>query len=774
MNSPASDKKERTSEATSLEGKKREIRIALAGNPNCGKTTAFNSYTGAHQHVGNYPGVTVEKKEGWVSLDGVRVVLVDLPGAYSLTAYSIEERVTREVLAPENPEERPCAVIDVIDSSTLERGLFLALQLRELGQPVVLACNMMDEARKAGIDIDLKRLSARLGIPAVATVARSGEGLELALRTAIEESSKEATELVISYGPDLDPAILEMVNIIREKKVLTSRYPARWTAIKILENDEALCAQLKAAQAGTANELFAIRDTLAAHLASTLEATPDAIITDYRYGYINSVLKDGVLRKDDTKDRLAFTDKIDKILTNTLCGPLIMLAVVYFMFWATFQLGAYPQEWVEDFFAWLAEVTANILPEGLLRSLVCDGIIGGVGGVLSFVPLIMVMFLIVAFLEDSGYMARMAYMLDRVMRVFGLHGASVMPFIIAGGIAGGCAIPGVMATRTMRSEKERMATMLTLPLMNCGAKIPVFLMLTAAFFADNQAGIMFGITLAGWAVALIVSRFLRSTLLKGASTPFVMELPPYRLPTLRSIVTHTWERSWMYIKKAGTIILAISIVLWAALTFPGLDEEQSAPIEAKIAALQEKISPMEEKIVELQKELAANGETTGLKEQMESAVKEKDALEVEKTDRENELAALTIRNTFGGRLGAAIEPIFRPLGFDWRTDVALISGVAAKEAVLSTMGTAYSIGETDPDEPDSLSAKLASDESWSKVVALSLMLFVLIYSPCFVTLCVLKNEAGSWKWVFFSMLFNTGVAYVAAYIGRIIGLALWG
>ena len=756
------------------EEKKNGIRIALAGNPNSGKTTAFNEYTGAHQHVGNYPGVTVEKKEGWVALDGYKVVMVDLPGTYSLTAYSIEERVTREVLAPEDPEERPRAVIDIIDSATLERGLFLALQIRELGLPVVLACNMMDEARKAGIDINLKKLSERLRIPAVATVARTGEGLQKALHTALEESSKNSEELIISYGPDLDPAIMEMVKIIQEKEILTKRYPARWTAIKLLENDEAVRDQVQAV-GSSAQELFAIRDTLAAHLAGTHDTTPDAIITDYRYGYINSVLKDGVIRKDNTKDRLAFTDKLDKVLTNTIFGPVIMLGVVYFMFWATFMLGAYPQGWVEDFFGWLAEIVGGVLPEGLLQSLICDGIIGGVGGVLSFVPLIMIMFLIVAFLEDSGYMARMAYMLDRIMRVFGLHGASVMPFIIAGGIAGGCAIPGVMATRTMRSEKERMATMLTLPLMNCGAKIPVFLMLTAAFFAENQASIMFSITLAGWAIALIVSRFLRSTILKGESTPFVMELPPYRMPTLRSILTHTWDRSWMYIKKAGTIILAISVVLWAALTFPGLDEEKAAPIEAKIAAFAEEITPLEEKLAELQKQLEApNADKAALTSLIETTTSQKEALEEEKTEAENELSSMEIRNTYGGRLGTAIEPIFKPLGFDWRTDVALLSGVAAKEAVLSTMGTAYSIGETDPDEPDSLSAKLASEAGWSKTVALSLMLFVLIYSPCFVTLCVLKNEAGGWKWVFFSMVFNTTVAYAVAYIGRLIGLALWG
>ncbi len=758
------------------EEKRNGVRIALAGNPNCGKTTAFNAYTGAHQHVGNYPGVTVEKKEGWTKCGTQKVLLVDLPGTYSLTPYSMEERVVREVLAPEDVSQRPRAVIDIIDSATLERGLLLAVQMRELGQNVVLACNMMDEAKKAGTTIDLDRLSARFGVRAVPTVARSGEGLDRTLELALEEAQKDAVPLSISYGSDVDPALLKMESIINKKQILTSRYPARWIALKILENDDVVLSQVQAADTMAAHELAAIRDTLAAHLASTLETTPDAVISDYRYGFIHGVLKDGVIRKDDTRDRLALTDKIDKVLTNTILGPLFMLAVVYFMFWTTFIVGAYPQGWVEDFFGWLGEVMTTVLPEGLLQSLVVDGIIGGVGGVLSFVPLILIMFLIVSFLEDSGYMARMAYMLDRVMRAFGLHGASVMPFIIAGGIAGGCAIPGVMATRTMRSEKERMATMMTLPLMTCGAKIPVFLMLTAAFFAENQAGIMFAVTLCGWAVALLVSLFLRKTVFRGESTPFVMELPPYRLPTLRSILTHTWERGWMYIKKAGTVILAISVILWAALAFPALTEEQSAPFEAKIAAFEAQINPLEEELAALNARLesADDASKAALEQSVADLSARKDALEEEKVEAENALAAEEVRNTFGGRIGQFIEPVFRPLGFDWRTDVALISGVVAKEAILSTMGTAYSIGETDPDEPDSLSAKLASDPGWSKTVALALMLFVLIYSPCFVTLVVLKNEAGGWRWLFFSMVFNTVVAYAAAWVGTVVGNMLWG
>ena len=614
-------------------------------------------------------------------------------------------------------------------------------------------------------------------------MARNGEGLGDALAVALEEAQKPCEPLTISYGPDLDPVLLEMSALIEKRGILTDRYPARWTAVKLLEGDSAVRAQVEDIDAEAARIMAAQRNELTAHLSATHDTTPDAVISDYRYGFINSVLKDGVVRKDNTRSRLAISDAIDKVLTHMLLGPVCMLAVLYFMFWATFELGAHPQGWVEDFFTFLGEMLAVALPDGMIQSLVVDGIIGGVGGVLSFVPLIMIMFVFVSFLEDSGYMARMAYMLDRIMRFFGLHGASVMPFIIAGGIAGGCAIPGVMATRTMRSEKEKMATMLTLPLMNCGAKIPVFLMLTAAFFAENQATIMFCITLSGWAAALVAARIPRSTILRGESTPFVMELPPYRLPTLRSVVLHTWERGWMYIKKAGTVILTISVVLWAALTFPTLSAEQAAPYELRLQKVEDQISivNLEAEALKNRLDVLATAKTAEAEaERAAGLTKLEDlsaraaGLEDEKDAAQHELESAETRNTVGGRFGLFVEPFFAPLGFDWRTDVALLAGVAAKEAVLSTMGTAYSIGEVDPEEAESLGERLASDPGWSKTTALALMLFVLIYSPCFVTLVVLKNEAGGWRWLFFSMVFNTGLAYGVAYIGTLVGRVLWG
>ena len=506
----------------------KEVRIALAGNPNCGKTTAFNEYTGTHQHVGNYPGVTVDKKEGYVSIDGVEVLMVDLPGTYSLTAYSQEEIVTRAVLAPEKAEEKPMAVVDLVDTSALERNLFLTVQIMEMGLPVVLACNMMDEARKAGIQVDTKELGKQLGIPVVATVARSGEGLKDALREAIAFGRRGSAPLNISYGPDLDPVLTKMERLLAEKGLLTDRYPTRWIALKVLENDSEILRQVER-MPDVAAQLRADRETVADHLRDTLQTSPEAIIADYRYGFIRGVLRSGAVRRESAKDRLELSDKLDKVLTNTLFGPLIMLGVLYAMFQLTFVIGAYPQGWVEDGFGWLGETVSALMPDGFLKSLIVSGVIDGLGGVMSFVPLIIIMFTLVAILEDFGYMARMAYMLDRVFRAFGLHGASVMPFIIAGGIAGGCAIPGVMATRTLRSPKEKLATLLTLPYMACGAKLPVFLLLVGVFFPENPARTMFLLTLAGWAAALLMARLMRSTIIRGESTPFVMELPPLTL-----------------------------------------------------------------------------------------------------------------------------------------------------------------------------------------------------------------------------------------------------
>ena len=718
------------------------VRIALAGNPNSGKTTVFNGYTGARQHVGNYPGVTVDRKEGHITVEGTPVTVVDLPGTYSLTAYSQEELVARRELSAGHVQ----AVIDVVDASALERNLLLTVQMLEMGIPVVLCCNMMDEARAAGIHIDMEHLGKLLGIPVLPMVARSGEGLQAAMKTAIALAREGKREpLRFSYGSDLDPVIADMEKRIAESGLLTNRHLPSWVALKMLEGDSEIWHEARLSDAHITAELEDICKKTAAHVRDTLNANLESIITDYRYGYIRSLLRDGIVRQDAGKDRLALSDKLDKVLTNAFFGPLIMIGVLYLMFQVTFELGAYPQGWVEDGFTWLGDAITAALPEGLAQSLIVDGIIAGVGGVLSFVPLILIMFVLISFMEDSGYMARVAYMMDRIFRFFGLHGASVMPYIIAGGIAGGCAIPGAMATRTLRSPKEKLATLLTLPYMACGAKLPVFLLLAGAFFPDNAATVMFLLTLSGWVVALVVARFLRSTIVKGEATPFVMELPPYRMPTPFGLLLHCWERAWMYIKKAGTILVAVAVLIWAGMTFPSLPEDKAAPFEQQIAQIEEQISAMPE---------GAEGRA---------------ALEDQLGEVKNDLSEEELSYSVAGRLGKAVEPFTRPAGFDWRTDIALLAGVAAKESIVATLGTAYALGEQDPEDAAPLAERLKADANWSPASALALMLFVLMYSPCFVALVVIKQEAGSWGWLAFSILFNTALAYGVAVIAYQVG-----
>ncbi|MCG8616173.1 MAG: ferrous iron transport protein B, partial [Desulfobacterales bacterium] len=444
--------------------------IALAGNPNSGKTTLFNELTGARQHVGNYPGVTVEKKQGTCITDTGAFDIVDLPGTYSLTAYSLEEVVARDFLV----NERPSMIVNIVDASNLERNLYLSVQFMEMGIPVCIALNMMDVAKKRGIHIDIDRLSELMGVPVVPTVARTGQGKRELLETVAASTGQSARSLKISYGPDIDAALDEMETVIKQAGFLTKTYPARWVALKYLENDKQILELGAEANKEVATTLAGIVQRLTSHLSATHDAHPEGMIADQRYGFISGVLKQNVVRYAEDRNRLQQSDKIDKVLTNRFLGPIIMVGVLMGLYNFTFTYSALPTEWLEGLFGWIGGMAEAGLPDGLLKSLIVSGIIDGVGGVLGFVPLIMFMFLGISFLEDSGYLARMAFMLDRVFRMFGLHGSSVMAFIVSGGIAGGCAVPGVMATRTLKSPKERLATLLTVPFMNCGAKLPVY------------------------------------------------------------------------------------------------------------------------------------------------------------------------------------------------------------------------------------------------------------------------------------------------------------
>lgn len=699
-----------------------DYTIALAGNPNSGKTTLFNALTGARQHVGNYPGVTVEKKTGVYRMDNREFFLVDLPGTYSMTAYSMEEVVARDYLAM----EKPSVVVDIVDASNLGRNLHLTLQIIEMGVPVCIALNMVDVAEGRGIRIDIEKLSELLGVPVVPTVARSGKGKrELMVAAAqLAEKTDRASFPPISYGDDIDGALAEMEPLISEKNLLSGQYPPRWIALKYLELDQQIVSAGDAENPELSAELRSIVERVARHLARTLNTDPEAMIADHRHGFIKSILRQGVLHVENESSRLYLSDRIDQVLINRIAGPVIMAAVVLLLYHVTFALSEIPGQWLESGFAALGNIADARMADGMLKSLVISGIIDGVGGVLEFVPIILFMFVGITILEDSGYLARVAFMLDRVFRVFGLHGSSVMPFIVSGGIAGGCAVPGVMAARTLKSPKERLATLLTVPFMNCGAKLPVFALLIGAFFAAYKAWMMFAVTIISWGGALIVAWVLRHTIIRGEPMPFIMELPPYRMPTVRGVIIHAGDRTWQYIRKAGTVILAISILLWALMSFPALPDHQAEAYK--------------------------------------------------QAGMEAELARAELEHSVAGRIGTTLEPATRLAGFDWRTNIALLGGFAAKEVIISTLGTAYSLGDVDVEEAGGLSTRLASSDDWRPLTAFSLIIFVMFYSPCFVAMVCIAREAGSWKWAFFSMGFNTVLAIVLAVMvfqaGTLLGL----
>ena len=715
-----------------------ENLIALAGNPNCGKTTLFNAITGARRHVGNYPGITVEKKEGYCQVNDIEIELVDLPGTYSLTAYSPEELVARNYLI----QDRPSAVINIVDASNLDRNLYLTVQLLELGIPVLIALNMVDMATARGFEINAEELGRRLRVPVIPTVARTGSGKEELLQAAAQLVQKGAVwdPLYISYGPDIDPVLDKMEALIGSGSFLTDLHPARWTALKYLEADVEVIRKGREKDPAISGKLEGLAEQVSQHLQKTLDSYPEAIIADHRYGFITALLKGGVVKHSHKTDRLYLTDQLDRVLINRFFGPVLMMLIIYAVYTFTFTYSKVPVGWLEAGFSELGRLADSSLPPGPFKSLIVSGVIDGVGGVLGFVPLILFMFFGIAILEDTGYLARVAYMLDRVFRTFGLHGSSVMAYIISGGIAGGCAVPGVLAARTLRSSRERIATLITAPFMNCGAKLPVFAMLIAAFFSSKEAQVMFLLTVLSWVAALLIAKLIRSTILRGPSTPFLLELPPYRLPTFKGLLIHTWERAWQYIRKAGTIILAISIVFWALMSFPGLPESKRKIYDDERASI------------------LAGG--AGSLARLGARIDEID----------NEEAQAALKYSIAGRIGSGLTLVTSVNGFDWRTNVALLSGIAAKEIIISTMGTAYSLGRSRRGEKIPLSGRLAADPSWTPLKAFSLIIFIMLYAPCFATVTCIIRES-TWKWGLFSMVFNTLTAFIVS--GLVYRGGLW-
>lgn len=788
---------------------KPKIIVALAGNPNAGKTTIFNALTGARQHVGNWPGVTVEKKEGTVTHNGYRIDVVDLPGTYSLTAYSLEEIIARNFIVDSSPD----LVVNVVDAANLERNLYLSVQLLEMGCKLVIVLNMIDVARGRGIAIDETFLSSLLGVPVVVTNGKKGLGLDTLLETIVDEAANsQAPETYgkFNYGSEVEDELVKIQSLLSLANIAKDGPASRWLAVKLLEGDSEIIKKID-----SRDDRARIREQIAksrSHLKNIFGDDPEILLADARYGLISGALKQTV--QIERTDRVNLSESIDQILTHRLFGPLFLFAVLYAVYFFTFRGSESLVEYSEAFFSWLGANVSDTLPEGLFRSLVVNGVIAGVGGVLGFTPLIAFMFFAIAILEDTGYMARIAFMLDRVLRGFGLHGASMLALMVSGGIAGGCAVPGIMATRTMKEPKERLVTILVAPLMNCGAKLPVYALLIGAFFSGDRASIMFLLTLISWSIALLAARAIRSTVLSGPSAPFVLELPPYRVPTLQGLLIHTWERTWMYVKKAGTVILAVSILFWALMTFPGLPLQTQEMFKNKLQDLNSDFLKDVGSVQVIQtlrdlddfdkftkdfKFVNAKDVTAALDEfsksfyrkntttdelnrpteviQIDASVANKYLeLKSKRLELENEEQKERLRNSVAGRVGSILEWVFLPIGFDWRTNIALLGGFAAKEVVVSTLGTAYSLGSVHSGDSWNLSDRLKNEPGWNPLMAFTLIIFVMLYAPCFVTLVVIRRETGKWRWTFFAMIYTTILAYIMALIikttGSFLGIGL--
>ena len=675
---------------------KTTFRIALAGNPNCGKTCIFNALTGARQHVGNYPGVTVESKGGSFKLNGMDIELIDLPGVYSLSSSSPEEEVVFQELTKPGID----LIINVIDSTIPQRSMYLTTQLAELHIPMLLTFNMADDAKKKGLKYNIPKLEKYFGSPIVQTVGNSSNGVQPLLQELARTLSKLEDHGVpmLTYGSDVDDAIKAVADKIDELKIEKYQHiPARFFAIKLLEHDT--CVWRLDEFQSVHNEVEAqIKHLLDQH---AIEA--DTFMADRRYAMLSGACRDTITITQERRREIS--DKIDAVLTNKFLGFPIFLAIMYATFWFTFTVAEPPMEWIENFFGWLGEFIGSRLPEGFWNSLIVDGIIGGVGGVIVFLPNILLLFFAIAILEDSGYMSRASFVMDGVMRKFGLQGRSFVPLVLGFG----CTVPAVMATRTIESERDRTVTIMVLPLMSCGARLPIYALLIPAFFPEKyQAFTMWIVYIIGIVIALIAARIMKSTLFKGEGEVYLMELPPYRMPTVKSMMLHMWDRSKMYLQKAGTIILATSIILYLCNTYPE-KTEFSQDYDAQIEAAQE----------------------AGAAEDDETVV----ALENAK---QNEALEYTI----SGRAGKFLEPVFAPMGFDWKISTATIGALAAKEVFVAQMGILYSEGEAD-EESEGLRATLS--KQYTPLQAFCMMLFALLSIPCLATLAIIKRELNSWK-----------------------------
>ncbi|MBR1834334.1 MAG: ferrous iron transport protein B [Bacteroidales bacterium] len=692
------------------------INVALVGNPNCGKTSIFNIAAHAHERVGNYSGVTVDEKVGTFQYEGYTFNLVDLPGTYSLSAYSPEELYVRKHILEKDPD----IILNVVDGSNLERNLYLTTQLIDMDITMVMALNMYDELQKSGDHLDIEQLSTLLGMPIVPTTGRNGQGIADLFNKIIEVFEGRDTKtrhIHVNHGPELERCITTLRTELYEHGFSDS-LSTRFLAIKLLENDKQLEQYIE--KRDPDGSVMTMRNKIAedykrssghllvdntentGHKVGLEQSRQDieSAITDAKYAFVRGALAE-CYKKNEKSTLHQLTDKIDSIVTHRWIGYPVFLIVMFITFFCTFAVGQYPMDWLEALFGWLGDVVGSAMSEGPLRSLLVDGIIAGVGSVLVFLPNILILYLFISFMEDSGYMARAAFIMDKLMHRMGLHGKSFIPMIMGFG----CNVPAIMATRTIEDRKSRLLTMLVIPMMSCSARIPVYVILVSAFFSQYAAFVLTGLYLLGMIMAVLMAKLFSRFFVKGDSLPFVMELPPYRMPTAKAVLRHTWEKGKEYLKKMGTIILGASIIVWALSYFPTNDNRQ-----------------------------------------------------------------LQAENSYMAKIGKTIEPAMRPCGFDWRQSVSLLAGIGAKEVVASTMAVVYA---TSSDEAEALEADFESEENGSRISELvrdnmsplsaaSMLLFILLYMPCVSTIVAIKNESGKWKWALFTVAYTIGLAWLVS------------
>lgn len=701
------------------------INVALLGNPNCGKTSLFNIVSGANEHVGNYAGVTVDAKKGHLNYKGYRINIVDLPGTYSLSAYSPEEQYVVRYLRDETPD----VMVNVIVASNLERNLYMTTELIDMNRPMVIALNMYDELEKSGATLKYQELGAMLGVPIVPTVAATGRGVHILLDTVIsvyEMNHPDTRHIHVKMSPEIEAGVDVLRADLKDEQNVTPHFATRYLAIKLLEGDPE--AELLIKDAPDYSAIIDDRDRVAREIKEKLNEDVQTAIAANKYGFIQGALAEtleGDLVKEEKTTRI-----IDALVTNKLFGFPIFLTAMFFIFWCTFELGSYPMEWIEDLVAWTSRLTSQYMPDGPLKDLVVDGIIGGVGGVIVFLPNILILYFFISFMEDSGYMARVAFIMDKLMHKMGLHGKSFIPLVTGFG----CNVPAIMSTRIIESSSSRLITILILPFMSCSARLPIYVLLVGAFFPQHGALVFFGLYLLGIIVAILTAKLLRKFLFKADETPFVMELPPYRVPTYKSVMRSMWSKAKQYLQKMGGLILVASIIIWALSYFPrySLEEVPRAYVDTTLSEI-----PAEVRI-------------------------EKSTEEI------NDLVLHTYQQQHSilGNIGKFCEPIMRPMELGWQSCVSLLAGMAAKEVVVSTMGVLY-VGY---DDADTLSVRLRTPSPltgkapFTTASAIAFLVFVLLYFPCIATLTATVRETGSWRYGLFSLVYNTILAWVLALV----------